>query len=144
MYRTVLLCYDGTVEGRKALREGAKLAQAMGCKAHLLAVCRDLVSRSPPEAVTSVLLECENDGAREILNEGVRRLGELGVQAEATLLVGDPLVHIPAVASQIHADLIVIGHRRRGRLSRWWSDSPQPALLDRVECSILVAMDPED
>lgn len=27
MYRTILLAYDGTTEGRLALREGARLAQ---------------------------------------------------------------------------------------------------------------------
>jgi nucleotide-binding universal stress UspA family protein len=140
MYKTVLLCYDGSAEGRKALREGAMLARAMASETHLLAICRDLVSTSPPEGMTSVLVECEETVARAVLEEGVRKLIDLGVKAQGTLLIGDPLVHIPSFAAKIHADLVVIGHRPRGRLARWWSESPQPVLLNRVTCSMLIAM----
>ena len=38
MYQKVLLAYDGSVEGRRALREGAKLAQLCGAEVFLLAV----------------------------------------------------------------------------------------------------------
>jgi nucleotide-binding universal stress UspA family protein len=144
MYKTVLLCYDGSAEGRKALREGAMLARAMASETHLLAICRDLVSTSPPEGMTSVLVECEETVARAVLDEGVRKLIDLGVKAQGTLLIGDPLVHIPSFAAKIHADLVVIGHRPRGRLARWWSESPQPVLLNRVPCSMLIAMNSDE
>jgi nucleotide-binding universal stress UspA family protein len=144
MYKTVLLCYDGSAEGRKALREGAVLARAMGSNTYLLAVCRNLVTTTPPEGMSSALVESEETTARAILSEGVHKLIELGIKAQGALLMGDPLVHIPSFAARIQADLIVIGHRPRGRLARWWSESPQPQLLDRVACSILVAMNAED
>src|SRR6266404_3668908 len=38
LYKKVLLAYDGSVEGRLALREGAKLAQYCGAEVFLLAV----------------------------------------------------------------------------------------------------------
>ena len=38
MYKKVLLAYDGSVEGRRALREGAKLAQLCRADVFLLAV----------------------------------------------------------------------------------------------------------
>ncbi|HCI98959.1 MAG TPA: universal stress protein, partial [Sulfitobacter sp.] len=37
MYRTILLAYDGTTEGRLALREGARLAQICNAEVVLLA-----------------------------------------------------------------------------------------------------------
>ena len=40
MYRNILLCYDGTVEGREALKEGAEVALAMNAHTHLLAILR--------------------------------------------------------------------------------------------------------
>ena len=43
MYQRILLCYDGTIEGRRALRQGADVAIAMNSHAYLLAICRDLV-----------------------------------------------------------------------------------------------------
>jgi nucleotide-binding universal stress UspA family protein len=143
MYKTVLLCYDGSAEGRKALREGAALARVMGSETYLLAICRNLVAVTPPEGMGSALVESEESVARAILDEGVHKLVELGVKAQGALLIGDPLVHIPSFATKIGADLIVIGHRPQGRLARWWSESPQPLLLNRTSCSILVAMNAE-
>jgi nucleotide-binding universal stress UspA family protein len=38
LYKKVLLAYDGSIEGRLALREGAQLAQFCGADVFLLAV----------------------------------------------------------------------------------------------------------
>jgi nucleotide-binding universal stress UspA family protein len=139
MYRRVLLCYDGSAEGRKALREGADIAGALKCEVYLLAICRSLLKTSVPEGVTPELVACEEQTARALLDEGVQKLGERGLTAQGALVFGDPLVHIPRVAARIGADLIVVGHRPRGRLARWWSDSEEQTLLNLVSCSILVA-----
>jgi nucleotide-binding universal stress UspA family protein len=140
MYRRILLCYDGSAEGRKALREGAELAISMRAEAYLLSICRSMVSSSVPEGVTPELVACEEDLARALLGEGVEWLEAHGLRAQGELAIGDPLRLIPEVAARIGADLIVVGHRPRGRLARWWSDSAQHTLLDLVSCSILVAM----
>jgi hypothetical protein len=58
MYQKILLCYDGTIEGRRALRQGADVAIAMNSHAYLLAICRDLVSSTVPEGVTPELVGC--------------------------------------------------------------------------------------
>jgi len=34
----------------------------------------------------------------------------------------------------------VVGHRQRGRLARWWSESGEETLLDLTNCSILAAV----
>jgi nucleotide-binding universal stress UspA family protein len=49
MYRKVLLVYDGSIEGRRALREGAKLAQFCRAEVFLLAVV-ELSSIMTPDA----------------------------------------------------------------------------------------------
>jgi nucleotide-binding universal stress UspA family protein len=140
MYRKVLLCYDGSAEGRRALREGAELAISMHADAYLLAICRSMMSSAVPEAVTPELVACEDDTARALLDEGVAWLEAHGLHAEGELAIGDPLRHIPEAAARIGADLVVVGHRPRGRLARWWSDSAQHSLLDLVSCSLLVSM----
>jgi nucleotide-binding universal stress UspA family protein len=48
MYKKVLLAYDGSIEGRRALREGAKLAQLCRADVFLLAVV-ELPSIMAPE-----------------------------------------------------------------------------------------------
>ena len=141
MYRRILFCYDGTAEGRRALRQGGELAAAMKAHTHVLAICRSMVTTVVPEGVTPELIGCEEDTARALLNEGVQKLRDHGLSADGSLVFGDPLVHIPETARRIQADLIVLGYRPRSRVARWWSQSEQQSLLERVPCSVLVAMD---
>ena len=142
MYRNILLCYDGTAEGRRALRQGADVAVTMKSRAYLLAICRNMLATAVPEGVTPALVACEQDAANALLTEGVRWLEDHGVPAEGQLVYGNPMVHIPEVAKRIGADLIVLGHRYRNRLARWWSEDDEATLLHAVSCSILVAMEP--
>src|SRR5262245_17185169 len=142
MFTKILLCYDGTVEGRRALRQGAEVAIAMKSQAYLLAICRNMMQIAVPEGVTPELVNCEQDTARTLLNEGVQWLRERDVTTEGLLVYGDPLVHIPQVADKIGADLVVVGYRYRTRMQRWWSESEEATLLHKLHCSILVAMAP--
>ena len=142
MYSKILLCYDGTTEGRRALRQGADVAMAMKANAYLLAICRNMVASSVPEGVTPELISCEANTATTILDEGVQWLRDHDVPAEGSLVYGDPLVHIPQVAQRIGADLVVVGYRYRSRLARWWSEEEEATLLHKLSCSILVAVAP--
>src|SRR3974390_797831 len=135
MYNKILLCYDGTIEGGRALRQGADLALAMRSKVYLLAVCRSLVAASVPEGITPELVASEESAARALLNEGVGRLKEVGLTAEGFLVFGNPMVHIPEVALRVGADLIVVGYKQRSRFARWWSESDEQTLVSRVNCS---------
>jgi len=140
MYRKVLLCYDGTREGRKALRAGGDVVISMKAEAYLLAICHSFVSSAVPEGITPALVECEDQRANALLEEGVQWLRERGVPAKGSLEYGSPVDCIAATAKKIGADLIVVGHKNRTRLARWWSASDEESLLERVSCSILVAM----
>jgi nucleotide-binding universal stress UspA family protein len=144
MYGKVLLCYDGTREGRRALRQGADVVICMKAEAYLLAISQSLVTQAIPEGVTPELVNSDNERADALLAEGVRWLQDRGVKAEGTLEYGNAVECIARIARQIGADLIVLGHRNRGRLAKWWSQSDEETLLERVSCSILVAMAPED
>jgi nucleotide-binding universal stress UspA family protein len=142
MYQNILLCFDGTAEGRRALRQGAEVAMAMKSRAYLLAISRNLLSTAVPEGVTPELVNAEQGTANQLLAEGVRWLEDHGVPADGQLVYGNPMVHIPEVAKRIGADLIVVGHRYRNRLARWWSEEEEATLLTKVNCSILVCLDP--
>ena len=143
MYAKVLLCYDGTAEGRRALRHGADVVICMKSEAYLLAIVQSLVASAIPEGVTSMLAESEDGRAQALLDEGVQWLRDRGVNAHGALEYGGAVECIAATAQRIGADLIVLGHRNRSRLARWWSASDEESLLERVNCSILVACSPE-
>lgn len=142
MFRKVLLCYDGTAEGRRALRQGADVVLTMKSEAYLLAICQSLIASSIPEGVTPELARCEDERAQALLDEGVQWLLDRGVAAAGSLEYGSAVDRIAETAGRIGADLIIVGHRHRSRIARWWSESDEESLLERIDCSVLVAMAP--
>jgi len=145
VFGKVLLCYDGSREGRRALRQGADVVLCMKSHAHLLAITPSLLDGAIPEAVTPELARCEDERARALLDEGVQWLKDHGIEADGSLEHGSAVDCIAATAQRIRADLIILGHKNRTPLARWWSASDEESLLERVSCSILVAAaeDPE-
>ena len=140
----ILLCYDATREGRRALRHGASLAGQVKAETHLLAVLNSSTWQQGTEIASTVPLDVLEQSAREILRDGIEKLAARGIIATAHFAIGDPLEQIPLFANELKADLIVVGHRRSGRVRRWWSGKNDGLLLDRVSCAVLVAMEPED
>jgi nucleotide-binding universal stress UspA family protein len=140
VYRKVLLCYDGSREGRRALKQGADVILCMKTEAYLLAIGQNAVASAIPEGVTPELARCEEERAEALLEEGVRWLTDHGVPAQGSLEYGNAVDCIAATAERIGADLIILGHKPRGSLARWWSSSDEESLLQRVNCSILVAV----
>jgi nucleotide-binding universal stress UspA family protein len=144
MYRKVLLCYDGSREGRRALKQGADVVLCMKTEAYLLAIGQNAMASAIPEGVTPELAQREDERAQALLDEGVRWLTDHGLRAEGALEYGNAVDCIAATAERIGADLIVLGHKTRGPLARWWSSSDEESLLSRVRCSILVAVSDAD
>jgi nucleotide-binding universal stress UspA family protein len=139
MYKRILLAYDGSVEGRTALREGALLARQCGAEVFLLSVLIDPGTFMLTEvALAGASVQMEND-FMDVLNEGVARLRALGFDPVAKLVRGEPAKEIGTFAKQIEADLIVVGHRRQSAFDRWWSGPKGAYLMDYTDCSLLVA-----
>ena len=140
-YRTIVFAYDGSAEGQAALSEGIDLAGLVGARCHLLAVMA-----VPPEAKYSQVVvpeDClDEDYARinHILEEGIERFRNAGLEVDGVIRVGEAAPVIGEYASEVEADLVVVGHRRRGPLDRWWHGSVGHSLLDTLPCSLLVAM----
>lgn len=138
--RKILLCYDASREGRRALLQGAELAQRVGAETHLLAIA-PASAGSMVDVPSAAVIQGLEKNIKEVLREGVDRLRSRGLAATGHLVFGDPMEQIPAVARHLGVDLIVVGHRPCGRIARWWSGPGSAQLLDRVACSILVAID---
>jgi len=139
MYRKVLLAYDGSVQGRLALREGAKLARLCGAEVFLLAVINLSTGIIMAEGSMPGAVEHQQDAYQKVLAEGVQRLEAMGFSPTARLEFGDPAQQIAKVAGEIGADLVVVGHRHQTRLERWWSGSVGANLLEELRCSLLIA-----
>jgi nucleotide-binding universal stress UspA family protein len=138
MYSKVLLAYDGSTEGRRALREGAKLAQLCRAEVFLLAVV-ELSPITSPDAGLTIPIDEQTANYKVVLAEGVERLKALGFAPTARLETGDAGQKIAEFAEEIGAHLVVVGHRPQGPLARWWFGSVGSYLVKRLRCSVLVA-----
>jgi nucleotide-binding universal stress UspA family protein len=143
-FKTILLCYDSTREGRRALLQGAELAQQLGAETHLLAIAPTIVGSSMRDMPSAVALQEAERNIRDVLREGVERLRARGLVATGHLAFGRPTEQIPAVARDLGVDLIIIGHRPCGVVERWWAGPGNAQLLDHIACSILVSIDPNE
>jgi nucleotide-binding universal stress UspA family protein len=137
MYTKILLAYDGSIEGRRALREGAKLAQLCRAEVFLLAVV-ELSSVVTGDPGLVIPMDEQTANYESTLVEGVERLKALGFSPTARLEAGDPGQKIADVAEEIGAQLVVVGHRPQGPLARWWFGSVGSYLVKRLRCSVLV------
>jgi nucleotide-binding universal stress UspA family protein len=139
MYRNILLAYDGTLEGRVALREGALLAKRCEAQVVLLAVV-DAAAQIPMVADPGVAFvpRYQPEDFQKILDEGVARLNRLGLAHTALLRSGDPATCVVDVATEVRSDLVVVGHHKQGALARWLVGSVTASLIDQLNCSLLI------
>jgi nucleotide-binding universal stress UspA family protein len=140
MYHTVLLCYDGSPDGREALREGAEIARRFGAVTHLLAIT-PVLGGSDEVPATSESLEANRADFESVLQEGVTDLRSSGVEVTGHIAAGRAIEIIAEYARKLEVDLIVLGHRHQSRLARWWRGSVGASMVDRAPCSILIAVD---
>ena len=141
-YRKILLAYNGSQEGKRALLECADLASFLQAETHLLAVASMPPSLFLTEGfVPEELLEEEKKRTQAVLDEGIRTLRERGFNAMGHLAVGEPVEEICRLAKSLSVHLIVVGHNQTSSFAaRWWKGSVGASLLDYAPCSILIAM----
>jgi nucleotide-binding universal stress UspA family protein len=141
-YRKILLAYDGSQEGKRALLECADPASFLQAETLLLAVATMPPSLFLTEGfVPEELLEEEKKRTQSVLDEGIRSLRERGFNVAGQLSVGEPVEEICRMAKATGADLIVVGHNQNTSFAaRWWKGSVGATLLDYAPCSILIAL----
>jgi membrane fusion protein, multidrug efflux system len=138
VYQRILLAYDGSIEGRTALREGALLARRYGAQVFVLSVIREAAGTKLGEGVGGGGIAQQRVEYERVLQEGMARLAALGFQTSGKLVIGEPAREIAAYAEQVKADLVVVGHRRQSAIGRWWSGPSGAYLSDHIRCSLLV------
>lgn len=143
MYQRILLAYDGSESGQKALLDCHDIAQWSQSELFLIAV------KPSPVAYISVdggfhdsgRDEAQDRRYQEILEDGLRRLAASGHETRGDVLVGDQVHEITEYARKIQADLIIVGHKHLdGWAARWWRASASPALIEHAPCNVLVVI----
>jgi len=143
MYKRILLAYDGSKSGQKALLDCREIAQWSQASLTLIAVMplqRQVVAAEGVIYEQSVIEE-DRQRYQGILNDGLRQLIEAGHQANGEVLYGETVDEIARYAKQVDADLIVVGHKHlEGWAARWWRGSVSKSLIAQAPCSVLVVI----
>jgi nucleotide-binding universal stress UspA family protein len=143
MYQRILMAYDGSESGQKALLDCREIAEWSHAELHLIAV---MPSPAVYIAVDGGFYDAGRDEQdrqryKSILDDGLRRLKEAGHTAQGELLVGDAVQEITEYAKKISADLIVVGHQHlKGWAARWWRGSTSASLIEHSLCNVLVVI----
>lgn len=140
MYKRILFAYDGSDAGQKALLDCNDLAQWSASELHLIAVMPSAMSFVGLEGgVYDIELEeREKKKHQAVLDDGVRRLAEVGATARGEVVVGEAVDEITKYARKIEANLIVVGHKHLDSwAARWWRGSISGALIEHAPCSVL-------
>jgi nucleotide-binding universal stress UspA family protein len=145
MYKRILLAYDGSDAGQKALLDCQDLAQWSGSELTLIAVMPSAMSFVGLEGgVYDIELEeREKKKYRAVLDEGLQRLSAAGYTARGEVVAGEAIDEITRYARKMEADLIVVGHKHLDSwAARWWRGSISGALIEHAPCSVLVVITP--
>ena len=143
MYKRIVLAYDGSQSGQKALLDCQDLAQWSQAELALVAVLPLGIGLGGHRGRH---LRRRADGARKrgLASRAGRwpaAPAKRGHQATGALLTGDTVEEITTYAKKLEADLIVVGHRHLdGWAARWWKSSVSKALIAHAHCSVLVVI----
>ena len=143
MYKRILLAYDGSAAGQKALLDCRDIAQWSHSSLSLVAVMSLSIGMMGVEGAyyNSEMIDQEKKRYQGTLNDGLRRLVEAGYQASGEVLVGEVVPEITRYARHIEADLIVVGHKHLDSwAARWWRGSVSSSLIEHSPCSVLVVI----
>jgi len=140
--KKILVAIDGSDAARAAVAVGLELAAEEGAEivfAHVTSILDfatklDDQGEVPPERVP----RAEDDA---VLREAVELANRVGVRAQPELLVGYPSKQILRVASDVGADLIVVGSRGLGRVKSAILGSTSREVLSHADRPVLVVRD---
>jgi len=141
VYKKILLCCDGTAANWCALKEGAELVVRLQAEAHVLAIVPPASLSASAALLAGACTTSEEDGYRRRAEEIAMRLRAQGVRAFSEVVYGRAIDQIPYVARKLCWDLVVVGHKSRNGLGRWWAGGENVALADRVPCSVLISVE---
>jgi nucleotide-binding universal stress UspA family protein len=129
----ILLAYDGGEPARKALATAAELAKKFEATVTVVSVVPVHPGRTPIDPWDDGLVHAQE------LKEAGDALRELGIEADLLEPSGDPATVIERVAEKIDADVVVVGSRGLGAISRILQGSVSEHVATHAATTVIVA-----
>jgi nucleotide-binding universal stress UspA family protein len=141
MFKRVLLCYDASERGRRALQQGAELAISMRAEVCVLAIIPAWADAAMHlSRVTGHASFDSETEYRQILDESLAWLKARDITASAHLAHGEVIDVILEFAKRLKSDLIVVGQYPKPGSVRWWSGATKKSLSEHSLCSVLISI----
>ena len=144
MYRKIVLAYDGSQEGQKALINCKEMASWGDAEIHLISVIPEILGYPIGEGIfiDTEYQEIQNKKSQQQqLDNGVVLIKKEGFKCTGALLAGNYVKEISGYAAKVSADLIVIGHKHHESVfERWWAGSTTSNLVEDSQCSVLIVI----
>jgi nucleotide-binding universal stress UspA family protein len=142
LFRHALVPIDGSEPSLQAVQMALRvMGLCPACKMTVLYVIDRLVLaelvRFSKRSEKEVEAELEEQ-ARRYLELARKEAEQQGVSAECRIRRGDPFEEIIAMASNLRADLIIMGHAGRRGTARVLIGSVTQRVLDYAPCPVLV------
>ena len=138
-FRVIVAGTDGSSLAEEAVAHAAQIASQEGAELHLVTAFPDagifrerLKSSARTESVDL------RQVAEDALARAQSHVGEQGVEVTPHLLEGDPAEELVNVATDVGADLLVVGSRGLSRVERFTMGSVSHKVFHHAPCTVMV------
>ncbi len=131
--KRILVAYDGGEPGRKALDTAIELAKATGALVSVVSVVPIHPGRAPIDPWDDTVVHAaELKDAKAILDEA-------GISADYLEPVGEPARTIEQLVDDLGCDVVVLGSRGLGSLSRFLQGSVSEHVATHANATVVIA-----
>jgi nucleotide-binding universal stress UspA family protein len=131
--KKILVAYDGDEPGRRALETTIELAKGIGAKVGVISVVPFHPGRIPIDPWD------DQEVHKKELEEARQILAEAGINADCLELGGDPAKAIEKVVEERGYDMVVLGSRGLGAVSRFLQGSVSEHVATHAKATVVIA-----
>jgi len=137
VFETVVVGADGSATAAEAVRVATELVKLTGGQLHIVTAYKPQQLRSAAGEEFAKSLST-GDVAESVLAELASRARSNGVEVQTHQKDGDPADAICGVATQVKADLIVVGNKGMTGVRRVLGSVPN-SVAHQAPCAVLIA-----
>jgi nucleotide-binding universal stress UspA family protein len=142
----ILVPLDGDPDHEAGLAMAMELTGIYRAKLHLVMVVHEMSTLPGEQAasavllpnVTSAMLDLECEEAELYLAELMGKLLDKNISVTGEIQRGDPAREIARAASEVKADMIVLGTHSKSAMDAFWSGSVTPKLASQTHIPLLL------
>lgn len=146
MYTTIVVGTDGSERAGVAVRQATELAGLTGAALHVVHAYQPVnvsqVAMAAASGAQTVDMEATNAGlaleSERIVDNGATNCRRQGIDVKTHSRAGDPAEVLLDVATELRADLIVIGNRGMAGVRRFVLGSVPNKISHHCPCSLLI------